>query len=630
MKTILPDLRLHGRVKVLAVAMLALPLAGYSVTVTQTVDSASSSTDWNTALWGAPADVPAGGTDYIMAPGLRSATPTRIGAGDASAFARFYASSSAFAGDSLTAVDGTEILLKQTANEPAEANIILDGGSLRLSAGSSALATVTGIVHVATESWLGVADLGTPVLTFGSTLTGSEVLHIASGLGSLGSATVRFTGDLSGFSGTLAIGGGDVPGTVDFDQDYNLPNVSLSIIGADVVNLDQDLTFLALNEGTSFSMPVGTWTATEINDAYFGNTVQFVGSNTVTVLSQPYPSPEPPEAGIVVQVASAGSSDSWNGPAIWPAGATTSSTNDYFSSPTAGGGGNNVNYFSIGGYIRALNGDAPFGGKSLTIVDDTELLVKGSDGSSAVCSNLILTGGMIRYAPNSASAVTLEGGLTIGSNSVIAIEQVGSSTFTIASTLHGSADLSLRAGRTTQTLVFSGDLSDYSGTMIMGDGQTALTLDFDQNYDLPDLNIVIDTSNTNFTDTLTLDQTVKVNTFKLGDVYLAPGSAYTGPQLDSYFGVTNFVDNGGTLEVYRSTVVVPTVDPDITSITVAGGSATLEWISEPEVTYSILQKSNLSVGDWTPVKSNIVAISTNTVDSVPVSGSVEFYQIKGE
>ena len=49
------------------------------------------------------------------------------------------------------------------------------------------------------------------------------------------------------------------------------------------------------------------------------------------------------------------------------------------------------------------------------------------------------------------------------------------------------------------------------------------------------------------------------------------------------------------------------------------------------MTYSILHKTSLTDSVWTPVKTNIVAVSTNTADSVSVSGAdPEFFQIKGE
>lgn len=619
--------------KVLAIAMWALPLAGYSVTITQTVDSASSSTDWNTSLWGSPADSPFSGNDYISAPGLRSAAATRIGAPDATAFVRFYGTSTAFEGDSLTVVGSTELLLKQTANEVADANIILDGGSLRLSAGSSSQGSVTGTLYVASESWLGVADLGTPVLTVGSAITGTNMLHIGSGLGDPGSGTIRFAGDLTGFAGTLEMGGGDVAGTIEFAQSYNATNTTLALRNpsTDIINLTTNVTFLALNYGTN-SLPVGTYTAAEINASYVGNGIQFIGTNgTLSVITAPYPAPQPPaNTNIVIQVANAGGSDSWNGPLIWGA-QTTVSNKDYFSSSSLYGSGqaNQVNYGSILGRVRALATDTNFYGNSLTMLDNTELLVKSEGGFTNTCDNLIVEGALVRYSPNSGTSGALAGNLTVASNSVIGVEQVGASTFTIASALHGSGDLSLRAGRTTQTLIISGDLSDYTGGLVLGEGTTALILDFDQDYDLPDMDVSI-LVNTNFADSINLDQVIKVKTFALGDSYLPVGAAYTAIELDTYFGTTNrFTDGGGTLEVYETVTTGPTVDPVFTSIVVNGSDVTLSWTDEGVGTYSIQHKTNLTDVTWSNVMTNLPAGLGST--NVTASGAdQEFYQIIGE
>lgn len=614
-------------VKALAFAVLALPLAGYAVTVTQTVDSASSTTDWNTALWGSPADVPVSGTDYITSPGLRSAALTRIGAPDATAFVRFYGTSTAFAGDSLTLTGSTELLLKQTANEVAEANVILDGGSLRLSAGSSAQATVTGAVHVASESWIGVADLGTPVLTVESAITGTNLLHVGFGLSA---GTLMLSGDLAGFSGTIELGGGDTAGTLDFGQNENLSDIVLGLRAglSDNINLTKDMTFLTCNYGPANSLPVGTYTAEEANEALQLFSVTFVDNGgSITVLTAPYPAPQPPPPGIVYQVAAAGSSDSWNGPAIW-GGETTVSTNDYFSTKTFGSGGNQVNY-NIQGRVRALSSDDLFNGNSLTLINNTELLIKGSGGFTHTCANLILEGALVRYAPDSASLVTLAGSLTVSSNSVIGIENTGACTLTIDSALHGSGDLSLRAGRVTHTLALGGDLSDYTGSLSVGGGTSALILDLNQNYDLPDVDLVME-NNTNRVHVLQLDdQAVKVNTFAFGASYLPTGSAYTAVQLDAFFGTTNqFSGAGGTLEVYEDPSI-PTVSPVITSITADGTDVTLSWTDEGLGTYTIQRTFNLLVPAWNDVLSGLPAGLGTT--NVTASGAAqEFYQLIGE
>ena len=74
----------------------------------------------------------------------------------------------------------------------------------------------------------------------------------------------------------------------------------------------------------------------------------------------------------------------------------------------------------------------------------------------------------------------------------------------------------------------------------------------------------------------------------------------------------------------------PTLDPDIQSIIVSGGTVTLEWLSELGVTYSIMQKTSMADSDWTAVKTDIAGGESNTVDSVSVSGvDQEFFIIEG-
>ncbi|MBN2163130.1 MAG: hypothetical protein JXR25_02570 [Pontiellaceae bacterium] len=75
--------------------------------------------------------------------------------------------------------------------------------------------------------------------------------------------------------------------------------------------------------------------------------------------------------------------------------------------------------------------------------------------------------------------------------------------------------------------------------------------------------------------------------------------------------------------------VVSTLNPDITSLSISGGQATLIWKSEAGGIYTIQHKSTLT-GPWADLKSGISGGSPTTTDSVDVSGgSQEFFQIKG-
>ncbi|MBN2164611.1 MAG: hypothetical protein JXR25_00265 [Pontiellaceae bacterium] len=629
MSVVLQGLRGHRWRTVLAAAVMTVPLMGYSDTVTQIVDNASS-TDWNGNLWGDSYETPISGNDYITVSGLRSAVGTGIGAPDATTLLRFYSYSTAFEGDTLTLVGNTELLLKTTSREIAEANIILDGGDIRLAAdgGGAHYTTVTGTVHVASDSWIGVNNPLGSTLTLASTLTGSAILHVGFGQEP---GIVLIDADLSDFSGTLELGGGSLGGTLDFAKDCVASNTvfSLKNPSSDFVNLTNDVTFLALNYGTN-SLPVGTYTAQQINEAYVGNGVQFTGTNgTLTVLTQPYAAPAPSEnTNLVVQVVAAGSSDSWNGTTIW-GGLSADPDKDYFSAKTYGGGqGNYVNYSTILGRVRALATDTNFNGNSLTMVDDTELLLKGESGFTNTCSNLIVEGALLRYSPNSGTSSALAGNLTVSSNSVIGIEQTGACTLTIASDIHGAGNLELRAGRSSQTLVFSGDLSDYTGDLLVSGGQTALTLDFDRDYDLPDVDLIIEES-TNMVHILTLDQNIKFSTFTFGTNALPSGTSYTAEALNTFFGTQDQFVGEGSLEVYGGAVIVPTIDPVITAISVSGSEVTLYWTAEDIGSYSIDRKSALTGAEWVTIASNLPAGDFST--NVTVSGSdVEFYRITGE
>ena len=89
--------------------------------ITQTVDGGGSSDNWNDALWGSPAAVPTAGNDYVMAD-FGAGIDLRIldNAGNT------------FAGDSLTVVSDTVLIMKQENNPTAtiNGNLILDGGRL--------------------------------------------------------------------------------------------------------------------------------------------------------------------------------------------------------------------------------------------------------------------------------------------------------------------------------------------------------------------------------------------------------------------------------------------------------------------------------------------------------------------
>ena len=259
-------------------------MAGYSETIYQTATVGFGGT-WNDAVWGTPAAGATGGNDYVTVAGLMGESDSRLGAVYSSRVRSDANADTTFLGNSITLVSGTELLLKQLGNQLTTGNIILDGGIIRLSAGNNCLATVGGTLNVASESYVGVSDFLMPVLTISSSLTGNSVLHLAAGIDP---GVIRFTGDLSGFTGTLALGGGEKAATLDFDQDYDLSAADMVIntAQADILNLDQAITVGSFTFGAESALGAGTYSAADLNTLY-GTGSQFTGAGSLTVVPEP-------------------------------------------------------------------------------------------------------------------------------------------------------------------------------------------------------------------------------------------------------------------------------------------------------------------------------------------------------
>lgn len=265
-------------------------------TFVQTVNSGGPASEWNDAIWGSgPAMAPASGNEYATANGLMPADHNVfLGAAAVTGRLRAYAGSNGspvFGGDSLTIVSGTELLVKDES-PTYSANLVLSGGILRWSPGSTANATINGTIKVIADSVLGSVQSSPCVFTIASALTGSATLRIAGGTGS--NQTITFndgTGSsLTGFAGTLDIGGGRTnagvanPVTVDFEQPYAMSSAGITMGRhgtTDVLNLDANVSVktFAFN---GVDLDSGTYDAATLNST-FGNGSQFTGSGTLTV-----------------------------------------------------------------------------------------------------------------------------------------------------------------------------------------------------------------------------------------------------------------------------------------------------------------------------------------------------------
>ncbi len=104
---------------------------------------------------------------------------------------------------------------------------------------------------------------------------------------------------------------------------------------------------------------------------------------------------------------------------------------------------------------------------------------------------------------------------------------------------------------------------------------------------------------------------------------------------DAYTTATKEALNLGTVHpaadrtfLINLTPTGPTVVPDIQSIVISGGSATLTWQSEIGASYGVMSKSSLTAGSWTAV-TNVSGAGASTMATVPAASSKEFFRIEG-
>ncbi len=71
----------------------------------------------------------------------------------------------------------------------------------------------------------------------------------------------------------------------------------------------------------------------------------------------------------------------------------------------------------------------------------------------------------------------------------------------------------------------------------------------------------------------------------------------------------------------------PTLRPNIQTIVVSGGSATLIWQSEFGVDYSVMSKGSLTAGSWTAV-TNVSGTGGSTMATVTAASTEEFFRIE--
>lgn len=244
---------------------------------------------------------------------------------------------------------------------------------------------------------------------------------------------------------------------------------------------------------------------------------------------------------------------SWND-AIWANAAPTSGntyvvqTNSISSASTDLGS-------SISGRVRAYavsgsgaNGGI-FEGDSIRVVSGTELLLKESGDYSA---NVILDGGVLRFAPDNGGGIGSIGGtINVISHSVAGVNQ--SSALTINSTIIGSASLRLAGGKaegTAKTITFSeiSDFSGYTGLLDIGGGASEVIVNFGSGtHNLSGATLALDSTGAFSTsDRLNLDGSVSVHSFLFESTSLASG-IYSSADLNTLFTTSRFTGLGSLI-----------------------------------------------------------------------------------
>jgi len=201
----------------------------------------------------------------------------------------------------------------------------------------------------------------------------------------------------------------------------------------------------------------------------------------------------------VTEVSGQGNND-WNLAAPW--GAVPSSANNYITTTGAGSGAgvvwgspNSQGRIRVNDPAAGAGGPNPnvFDGGSLTVSANTDCLLKQTNGESA-SANWILQGGELYWANNLAGGMaTFNGTISNAANSYIVVNASATgdsspghltNTMNIAATLSGGNNLTLLSGysspgsstATNSTVLFSGDLSRFSGTLVLGGAGCANTI----------------------------------------------------------------------------------------------------------------------------------------------------------
>jgi hypothetical protein len=267
----------------------------------------------------------------------------------------------------------------------------------------------------------------------------------------------------------------------------------------------------------------------------------------------------------------ANSPNGWNSADYWGAEATAG--NNYFTTAL----GSLINELVVDGFTWTLASgagaigtvrDSPdpgssstFAGDSLTLSANTRILSKVKNGSTST-ANLIFGGGFFMSGTNSGGSATLAGTLSFATGinlGAIAVNRGQPVALTVSSTLIGGPDDTLQLSLFSESaivgassIIFNGDLSNFSGTLYVGTSTTHNGSNPSSFYSVYSSSaattLIIDTAS--FAaggNKYHLDNNVTFGSLIVGGVFLDPGT-YTYADLE-LLAPGSFLDNGGSITV---------------------------------------------------------------------------------
>jgi hypothetical protein len=325
-------------------------------------------------------------------------------------------------------------------------------------------------------------------------------------------------------------------------------------------------------------------------------------------------------AATINQVANAGSTIDWNSGTLWDGGLAPSSGNDYLT--VAGLDASNPTRLgtNVTSRVRLLAAQPTFGGDSITVSPDTEILGKEAGTYTA---NVILNGGTLRWSPNTGMDGTMAGTINVAANSMLGSVQTAAQVFTIASTITGNATLRLAGGTSpNQTISFDDgvgtSLNGFTGTLDIGGGVTntgganLVTVDFNQPYVMGAAAMTMGNHAT--ADILNLDANISVGTFTFNGTSLA-SDTYDVATLNATFGNGFQFTGTGTLTV---TSGAPASVRVVSTNVITDGSG---QVTEVQITFSGLDNNKT----YALKRGSDLVTFPDTVDTYqPASGTEAF------